>query len=95
MDPDSHAGLLAIRNYVSQNPQSWEQNYLAPLEHQAFAREWTKSNPWVAAPSLAVATPAYSLAKLVGQPLGLYQDATPPSWNELAAGYRGIWEGLK
>jgi hypothetical protein len=61
----------------------------APLEHRAFSRGVVKDNPWMAAP-LAVATPAYALYKA----LGLKPQSTPPSWDQVKAGYQGIWEGL-
>jgi hypothetical protein len=68
------------------------QRLLAPFEHQAFAREWTRENPYLAVPSLAAAIPVYQGAKLLG--LG-GPDATPASLDQLFAGYRGMMEGLR
>lgn len=85
----SQADLLAIRARAGDNPAL--QNLIAPYEHRAFAREWTAEDPWIAAPSLAVATPAYSLAKL----LSAHGGRSEPSMAEITQGYQGIWEGLK
>lgn len=80
-------------------PQS-QQPMLAPYEHQAFAREWTRDNPMLAVPSLAAATPLYYLLKQpllmsMGKSLGLVgPDATPASLDQLQAGFRGIGQGL-
>lgn len=95
-DTLSHAQLSALREKASPD----EQQRLAPYEHRAFAREWTQENPLVAAPSLAVATPAYYIAKQPGiiqvmQAMGLVgPDATPPSLEQVRQGYLGILEGL-
>ena len=82
----SHAELYSARAVA---PQQW-QAILGPLEHQAFAREWTQANPWVAAPSLLAAIPAYTLAKS----MGLLNTRSPASLDEMASGYRGMYQGL-
>lgn len=82
----SHAELWRLRE--SAPPEL--QNILAPLEHQAFAREWTQENPLLAVPSLTFAIPAYTAAKS----LGLLRARSPASWNEIKAGYRGMIQGL-
>lgn len=88
----SHADLFALREkYKFENPRLYE--YLAPFEHQAFAREWTRESPFIAAPSLFFATPAYAMAKGLGF-MTNQGEATPPSLNQIMAGYRGIFEGL-
>ena len=80
--------LRALRDaYPDDSPM---QAQLAPMEHQAFAREWTQDNPLVAAPSLAVSIPGYALAKL----LGIQHGRTKSSLAEMAGGYRGIGQGL-
>ena len=63
---------------------------LAPFEHQAFAREWTKVDP-LAKFALPFAIPGYQLAKL----LGLYPSASPASLDQLFAGYTGLAQGLR
>lgn len=83
----SHAELYLARG----NAPAELQAKLAPLEHQAFAREWTQDNPLLAAPSLAVAIPAYTAAKA----LGLTGARSPASLAEMLAAYRGIWQGLR
>ena len=70
------------------------QRILAPLEHREAAREIVGRNPLMAAP-YAVAPLAYYLAKLLGQPLGFYQDATPPSLDQILGGYEGLFSGLQ
>lgn len=97
LDDLDHATLLNMREKARGTP---EYERLAAPEHGAFAREWTKEQPWLAAPSLAVASPLYYLAKskpLIGaaQSLGLVgNDATPSSLEQLLASYRGIAQGL-
>lgn len=84
----SFADLRKLRDqYPDASPM---QAQLAPYEHQAFAREWTQDNPWVAVPSLAVSIPGYGLMKL----LGLQHGRTKASMAEMAGGYRGIGQGL-
>ena len=81
----SHAELYRQRMQPGANQQN-----LGPQEHQAFAREWTRDNPWLAVPSLTAAIPMYSGAKA----LGLTKARSPASLDEMASGYRGMWEGL-
>lgn len=82
----SHADLLLARDKPGAN-----QAVLAPAEHRAFAREWTQENPWIAAPSLAFAIPAYSAYKA----LGGGNARSGASWEELRQGYAGIADGLR
>lgn len=92
-----HATLFNMREKAKGTPDF---ERLAPAEHGAFAREWTKDQPWLAAPSLAVAAPLYYAAKQkpfvdIAKSLGLVgQDATPASLDQLLASYRGIGQGL-
>jgi len=81
----THAELLMERM-----KEGAEQDVLGPLEHGAFAREWTQENPVVAVPSLLASIPGYTLAKL----LGLQNGRSSASIDEMAEGYRGMWEGL-
>jgi hypothetical protein len=84
----SHADLLNLRNSLPANDP--RQQILAPYEHQAFAREWTQQNPWVATPSLLAAIPLYSLGKAVG----LLGSRSSASVDEMADAYRGVGQGL-
>ena len=67
-----------------------DQNFIAPLEHAAFTREFTKENPLLHGAAMALATPAYSALKGIGY----YKARSDPSLEEVLAGYRGIGEGL-
>jgi len=85
----AHSDLLRLRESLpADDPR---QRILAPLEHAAFAREWTMENPAVAIPSLAVAIPGYSLAKLMGYG---NERTTPASLREVVQGYKGMGSGL-
>lgn len=75
--------------YLQRELPGADQNYLAPIEHRAFAREVVRDNPLMAG-SLAVATPLYEIAKL----LGLKQARSKPSFRSLGQGFVGIGEGL-
>ena len=94
----SHAQLSMLRDKVAGG--SPEDAALAPLEHQAFAREWTQEQPLLAPASLAVAAPLYYLAKQpamleLAQRLGLVgPNATPASLEQLRGSYSGIGQGL-
>jgi hypothetical protein len=88
----AHEELL--RKRLSQ-PGGMDDPLLAPFEHMAFAREWTRENPWVAVPSLSAAIPLYQLAKLLGVAPDASGTATKPSLDQLFAGYRGIGQGLR
>lgn len=84
----SHAQLLQLRNALpADDPR---QRILADYEHQAFAREWTRKDPFIAPASLLFAIPGYTLAKA----LHLQGARTGPSLDEMAAGYKGVWQGL-
>jgi hypothetical protein len=83
---DTHAQLMSLRG-----TPGTDQNTLAPLEHRAFAREWTQENPWLAVPSLTAAIPLYTAAKA----LGFTNARSKPSLNEIRQGYAGIFDGLK
>lgn len=84
----SHSDLLRLRNSLPDNDP--RQRTLGPLEHAAFAREWTMENPWLAVPSLAVSIPGYSLAKMFGAQRG----RSRASLGEMAQSYRGVGSGL-
>jgi hypothetical protein len=80
-----HALLYAARDYA--NPQ--QQAVLGPAEHQAFAREATQANPWMAAP-IAAATPLYSLYKAFANTGA----RSPASLGEVGGGLMGVAQGL-
>ena len=81
----SHSDLLGARNKMG----AVGQEQLGPLEHAAFAKEWTKENPYLAVPSLTAAIPLYTLAKLAG-----LKSRSGPSLEEMTKAYKGMWEGL-
>lgn len=83
----SHADLLRLRNSLPDNDP--RHVMLGPLEHAAFAREWTMENPALAVPSLMVSIPGYSLAKLFGK-----RARTKASLAEMGQSYRGVGSGL-
>ena len=76
------------------------QKKLAPLEHGAYAEGAVLDDPLNAA-TLAIATPAYYLAKQPGliklsQMLGMVgDDATPADLDQVKEAYRGIGRGLQ
>jgi hypothetical protein len=80
-----HSLLYEARAYATPDQQA----ILGPAEHQAFAREATQENPWLA-PSIALATPLYSLYK------GLMHTGarSPASFNEVGGGLLGVAQGL-
>ena len=90
MDNLSHSDLFMRRIYGDR----LDNQLLAPFEHQAFAREWTRENPLLAVPSLGVGIPLYQILKSLNI-LPQDQNTTPPSLDQLFAGYRGMFQGLK
>lgn len=85
----SHAELYNLRDKAGATNRL-AQNFLAPMEHQAFAREFAKESPLLAAVSLPYAIPAYYAAKK----LGLQKARSDPSWEEVKGGYTGLMQGL-
>jgi len=81
-----HATLYRLRREAQDREL---QNLLAGYEHRAFAREATAQNPLLAAP-IAVATPLYQAAKL----LGATDARSDPSWGQMGQGLLGVGEGL-
>lgn len=84
----SNAELLNLRRQYQGDQGA--QDTLAPLEHQAFAREWTEESPFKAAVSLPFAIPAYTAAKY----LGLMGSRSSPSLSQMAGGFKGLGQGL-
>lgn len=67
------------------------QQILAPLEHRAYTRELSKVDP-VQAAAMVGLIPAYQGAKALGIAPG---DPTPPSLDQIFAGFQGLLEGFK
>ena len=86
----SHADLFNLRDANSGDYKV--QQALAPYEHQAFAREATAANPLMAVP-IALATPIYSAAKMLGYGSS-DRDTTAPTLSEIGKGLRGVGQGL-
>ena len=63
---------------------------IAPLEHREFVREAVSRNPLMAVP-LGLAIPPYTWLKHLGL---LPQARSPASWDEMFAGYEGLFSGL-
>jgi len=84
-DPTTHVGLRQLRDQPGADQQA-----LAPLEHQAFAREYAAENP-VRALGLVAGIPAYQAAKGVGL-LGSRTGASQAG-AQMAAGYKGLGQG--
>ena len=65
---------------------------IAPLEHREFTREAVSRNPAMALP-IGLAIPPYTLLKYLGL-LPKEKNTSPASWDELFAGYEGLFSGL-
>ena len=65
----------------------------APLEHREFAREVVGRNPLMAVP-MGLAIPPYTLMKYFGL-LPKAESTSPASWDEIFAGYEGLFSGLQ
>ena len=66
---------------------------VAPLEHREFVREVVGRNPLMAVP-MAGAIPGYTWMKYLGL-LPKSPNTSPASWDEIFAGYEGLFSGLK
>ena len=84
----THAELMQLRNSLPD--ESPLHALIAPYEHQAFAREYTKQRGWGAVPSLMVAIPGYTAAK----GMGMIGARSPASLTELVKGYKGMGQGI-
>ena len=65
---------------------------IAPLEHREFMREVVGRNPLMAIP-MAGAIPQYAWMKMLGM-LPKAANTSPASWDEVFAGYEGLFSGL-
>lgn len=79
--------LLQARKEAEGDPA--KQAVLAPFEHRAYAREYVRDNP-LAAPGMAMMTPAYYAAKK----MGLANGRTEADVDQVMAGWQGTAEGL-
>lgn len=86
-----HMELMALRKMYEKDKKLNVR--LAPFEHQAFAREYTKENPVSGTLGIGAAIPLYALAKGAGF-MSNGGTATPASGAQMAGGYRGIAQGL-
>lgn len=87
----THAQLSQLRDAYPDNKDM--QIRIAPFEHQAFAREYTKERPVAGTLGLMGAIPLYQLAK-VGGFMQNGGTATPPSLNQMTQAYKGVAQGL-
>jgi hypothetical protein len=65
---------------------------LAPYEHRAFAREFTRDNPWFA-PAMPALPLGYAAMKAATAPFSNDPLRTPPSLSQIGQGMMGIGEG--
>lgn len=86
---DSHSDLYNLRAKYPRD--DYMQGILGPMEHAAFAKEWTMDNPYLAVPSLMLAIPAYTAAKS----MGLLNNRSPASIDEIFSGFEGLLSGLR
>ncbi len=64
---------------------------LRNAEHALFSQYAIKRlGPVLGRAVVASAVPAYSLAKVLGRPIGFFKGATPPSWQEVQYGLQPI-----
>jgi hypothetical protein len=80
-----------LRQLRESMPDPRVQQFLAPYEHRAFAREYTRANPFLGLGLLA-AIPGYQAAK----GLGVMPSRTGAAnqWQQMGQGYMGLGEGL-
>jgi len=92
----SHSELLSMRSKLPKNTSSSVREELASKEHRAFAREWSKEQPLLAALSMPVMTPGYTAGKQF-----LRESKSPTSLTSLAISipselaYRTIGKRIK
>jgi hypothetical protein len=84
----SFAELRRLRDYL---PDPKAQQFLAPYEHRAFAREYMSQNP-VKGLGLLAGIPGYQAAKGLGL-MGSRTGFSDP-WGQMKQGYMGMGEGL-
>jgi RHS repeat-associated protein len=86
----------AYANILNQRSSNPTDPSMAQAEHYLFARDWTSSTNGLAAISLTPAIPIYTAAKTIADLTGnLAADTSKPSFNEIGAGFQGIFDGIK
>ncbi len=65
-----------------------------PREYSAFTEYFTLRNPYIWAPFMAGATPAWAALKYIDELRGAPHASEPDFMRDVSAGYRGIWRGL-
>jgi len=69
------------------------QKIIAPMEHKAWAEDYVKRNPWTGPLGVGTLIPAYQAVKGMGWG-NSDANTTPPSLDQLFAGYEGIYGGV-
>jgi hypothetical protein len=80
----SHSDLYRLR---ALSPPE-EQPSIAPLEHRAFAREWTQDNP-----VLGVGMPLAALGYYLAKKTGAIQSRTPADMDQVFGAVQGTLQG--
>jgi hypothetical protein len=65
---------------------------VGPLEHKEFVRDFVNTGGMLAAPSMVLGIPAYTALKWIG---AFPKARSPASWDEIFAGYEGLFQGLR
>lgn len=78
--------LLHLRSLYEGNKEM--QNYLAPYEHYAYAKQLVSEHPYGALPMMAM-VPGYEAKKMITG-----EGRSDPSLRSVAMGYKGIFNGL-
>lgn len=94
MDPNQLSSadwlsLLQMRKEAQKAGNQALQDLLAGYEHRAYARETAQADP-VMGLRIAIATPAYQIAKATG----LLGARSNPSLSQMGQGLLGVGEGL-
>lgn len=90
-DPFSRMSFHELRELRASLPDPQAQQFLAPYEHRAYARELMKQDP-VKGLGLLGAIPGYQVAKGLGL-MGSRTGSSQP-FQQMGQGYMGMGEGL-
>ena len=85
------ASIYQLRQQFAGNKDM--QEYLAPFEHQAYAREEASSSPASALAYSTLLVPGYQLAKMAGV-TPTDDMSTGPSWQQFIRGMKGAGQGF-
>jgi len=80
----SHADLYRLRGLSSKD----EQSTIAPLEHRAFAREYTKEHP-----VSGYGVPLAALGYYLGKKTGAIKSRTPADLDQVFGAVQGTLQG--